>query len=44
LRADWQAANPVAAAETVHFQVSDTIREAGESNADYVGVEKKFGW
>jgi hypothetical protein len=45
VRADWQVdANVTAAIEAVHFQVGDTIREAGGSNADYIGVEMKFGW
>jgi hypothetical protein len=45
LRADWQiAANVTTAVEAVHFQVGDAIRAAGGRNADYVGVEMKFGW
>lgn len=45
LRTDWTiAANLVGAVEAVHFQVGDSIREAGGSNADYVGVELKYGW
>jgi len=45
VRADWQVdANLVASVEAVHFQVGDAIRQAGGSNADYVGVEMKFGW
>ncbi len=45
LRADWtMAANLIASVEAVHFQVGDTIRRAGGRNADYVGVELKYGW
>jgi len=45
LRADWIiAANLVGSVEAVHFQVGDSIRDAGGSNADYVGVELKYGW
>ncbi|OXC75331.1 hypothetical protein BSU04_27535 [Caballeronia sordidicola] len=45
VRADWQgAANLATAIEAVHFQVGDAIRAAGGRNADYVGVEMKFGW
>jgi hypothetical protein len=45
LRADWTiAANLIGSVEAVHFQVGDTIRQAGGSNADYVGVEMKYGW
>jgi len=38
------AANLVGAVEAVHFQVGDSIRELGGRNADYVGVELKYGW
>jgi Alginate export len=45
LRADWTiAANLIGAVEAVHFQVGDSIRNAGGSNADYIGVELKYGW
>lgn len=45
LRADWTiAANLIGAVEAVHFQVGDAIRQAGGHNADYVGVELKYGW
>ncbi len=45
LRADWTiAANLIGALEAVHFQVGDAIRAAGGRNADYVGVELKYGW
>lgn len=37
-------ANLIGAVEAVHFQVGDSIRNAGGSNADYVGVELKYGW
>ncbi|AIY41732.1 Hypothetical protein LT85_2574 [Collimonas arenae] len=45
LRTDWAvSANVVASVEAVHFQVGDTIRQAGGRNADYLGMELKFGW
>ncbi|WP_429564354.1 alginate export family protein [Paraburkholderia sp. MM6662-R1] len=45
LRADWTiAANLVGSVEAVHFQVGNSIREAGGRNADYAGVELKYGW
>jgi len=45
LRADWTiATNLVGAVEGVHFQVGDSIRDLGGSNADYIGVELKYGW
>ncbi|NLP64804.1 alginate export family protein [Paraburkholderia sacchari] len=45
LRADWTiAANLIGSIEAVHFQVGNTIREAGGRNADYTGVELKYGW
>lgn len=45
LRADWTlAANLVGSIEAVHFQVGDSIRAVGGSNADYLGVELKYGW
>jgi hypothetical protein len=28
----------------VHFQVGDSIRSVGGRNADYVGIELKYGW
>ncbi|MDN7428254.1 MULTISPECIES: hypothetical protein [unclassified Burkholderia] len=34
----------IGAIEAVHFQVGDAIRQAGGHNADYVGVELKYGW
>ena len=45
LRTDW-VINPnlTASVEAVHFQVGDTVRAAGGHNADYLGVELKFGW
>ncbi len=44
-RADWSVnRNLTASVEAVHFQVGDTLRQAGGANADYVGVELKFGW
>jgi hypothetical protein len=45
LRADWTiATNLIGAVEAVHFQVGNSIRKAGGSNADYIGVELKYGW
>lgn len=45
LRADWTiTANLTGAIEAVHFQVGDAIRQAGGHNADYAGVELKYGW
>lgn len=36
--------NLAASVEAVHFQVGNSIRNAGGRNADYVGMELKFGW
>jgi hypothetical protein len=45
IRADWLVSSHVALAlEAVHFEVGDSIRALGARNADYVGVEAKFGW
>jgi len=45
LRADWAInRNLTGAVEAVHFQVGDSIRNAGGRNADYLGVELKYGW
>lgn len=45
LRTDWTITPHVTAAvEAVHFQVGDTLRAAGGKNADYLGIELKFGW
>jgi hypothetical protein len=45
LRADWAVkANLLASVEAVHFAVGDSLRRLGASNADYVGVEMKYGW
>ncbi|WP_412023951.1 alginate export family protein [Burkholderia cepacia] len=44
-RVDWLVNPNVAlAVEAVHFQIADSIRALGARNADYVGVEAKFGW
>ncbi|CAI8812251.1 MULTISPECIES: alginate export family protein [Burkholderia] len=44
-RVDWLVnANVALAVEAVHFQVADSIRALGARNADYVGMEAKFGW
>jgi hypothetical protein len=45
LRADWAvSANLVGSIEAVHFQVGNALRSVGGSNADYVGMELKYGW
>lgn len=45
LRTDWSInPNLAAAIEAVHFQAGDSLRTAGGRNADYLGVELKFGW
>jgi hypothetical protein len=45
LRVDWAVnSNLALALEAVHFQVGDSLRSLGARNADYVGVEGKFGW
>lgn len=45
LRADWTiAANLIGSVEAVHFQVGGAIRQAGGRNADYAGLELKYGW
>jgi hypothetical protein len=45
LRAEW-AISPhwMAAIEGVQYQVGDAIRRAGGINANYLGLELKFGW
>ncbi|SEU15524.1 Alginate export [Burkholderia cepacia] len=44
-RVDWLVnPNMALAVEAVHFQIADSIRALGARNADYVGVEAKFGW
>jgi Alginate export len=45
LRTEW-AINPrwAAAIEGVQYQVGDVIRRAGGLNANYLGVELRFGW
>ncbi|GAB7538655.1 alginate export family protein [Burkholderia sp. 3C] len=45
VRADWLVNDNVALAlEAVHFEIGDSLRALGARNADYVGVEAKFGW
>jgi hypothetical protein len=45
LRTDWAvSANVTASVEAVHFQAGDTLRSAGGRDADYLGLELKFGW
>ncbi|WP_233630507.1 alginate export family protein, partial [Burkholderia gladioli] len=36
--------NVALALEAVHFNVGDSLRALGARNADYVGMEAKFGW
>ncbi len=44
-RVDWLVnANVALALEAVHFQLGSSIRALGARNADYVGMEAKFGW
>ena len=45
LRSDWSInPNVTASLEAVHFQAGDSLRTAGGSNANYLGMELKFGW
>jgi hypothetical protein len=45
LRTDWAvSANVTASLEAVHFHAGDTLRNAGGRDADYLGLELKFGW
>ena len=45
VRIEWAISRSLAfALEAVHFEVGDTIRQAGGRNADYVGVQLAFGW
>jgi hypothetical protein len=45
LRTDWAVtANVTASLEAVHFHAGDTLRNAGGRDADYLGLELKFGW
>ena len=45
LRVDWVVNENVSTAiEAVHFQVGDSLRALGAHNADYIGIEGKFGW
>lgn len=45
LRADWMVTrNVTASLEAVHFQVGQSLRDAGGRDADYLGLELKFGW
>jgi hypothetical protein len=45
LRVEWQInRNWAAAFEGVQYQVGDVIRRAGGVNANYLGVELRFGW
>jgi len=45
LRLDYQFnANLAGAIEAVHYDVGDTMENAGGHNSDYIGVELDFGW
>jgi hypothetical protein len=45
LRGDWTVTpNVTAALEAVHFRAGQTLRDAGGRDADYLGLEIKFGW
>jgi hypothetical protein len=45
LRTDWAVTpNVTASLEAVHFRVGDSLRAAGGRDADYLGMELKFGW
>jgi hypothetical protein len=45
LRAEWAISHHwTAAVEGVQYQVGDLIRRAGGLNADYLGIELRFGW
>ncbi|WP_082491884.1 alginate export family protein [Duganella sp. Leaf126] len=45
LRTDWAVTPTLTAAlEAVHFHAGDSLRRAGGRDADYLGMELKFGW
>lgn len=45
LRADWRITGHwTSAVEVVHFAVGHTIRDVGGHDANYLGVELKYGW
>lgn len=45
LRTDWLVTpNVTASLEAVHFHAGDSLRTAGGRDADYLGMELKFGW
>lgn len=45
VRADWSVTpNVTAALEAVHFHTGDSLRALGGRDADYLGLELKFGW
>jgi len=45
LRTDWMVApNLTASLEALHFAVGDSLRTAGGRDANYLGIELKFGW
>jgi hypothetical protein len=45
LRIDWAFTSYASAAvEAVHFAVGGAIRRAGGQDANYLGVEVKYGW
>ncbi len=42
---DWALTpNLTGALEAVHYEIANVIRRAGGHNADYLGVELRFGW
>jgi hypothetical protein len=44
-RADYLFdANLTGAVEAVHYEVGNTIRQAGGHDSDYLGIEMKFAW
>ena len=45
VRLDWSIDRATSfAIEAVHFEVGDTLRNAGAHDSNYVGVEIKRGW
>jgi hypothetical protein len=45
LRAEWAATYHVSLAlEIVHFAISDSLREVGAHDGNYLGAEFKYGW
>ncbi|WP_417360961.1 alginate export family protein [Gallaecimonas pentaromativorans] len=45
LRLDWKVSGHLSTAiEAVHYEVGSSLKAAGGSDSDYLGVELKFGW